>query len=135
MSSDSKMMARDYHKAMAPFFGSDEIGSWVNGAMMPGRGDMFDLIDPAIADRSYQARAIRRIGAVPNHYALGYGANAVTLTLTRNDTSFAAAAITANQRAAANGLDSLRAGLAAANAADAEGGLLAADDDRPVAAS
>lgn len=44
--------------------------------------------------------------------ALGYGANAVTLTLTRNDTSFAAAAITANQRAAANGLDSLRAGNA-----------------------
>ncbi|RCK35921.1 aldehyde dehydrogenase [Thalassospira xiamenensis] len=47
MNSDSKMMARDYHKAMAPFFGSDEIGSWVNGAMIPGRGDMFELIDPA----------------------------------------------------------------------------------------
>jgi outer membrane autotransporter protein len=42
--------------------------------------------------------------------ALGYGANTVTLTLTRNDTSFAAAAITANQRAAANGLNSLSAG-------------------------
>lgn len=49
--------------------------------------------------------------------ALGYGANAVTLTLTRNDTSFAAAAITANQRAAANGLDSLRAGNAVYDAA------------------
>jgi subtilase-type serine protease len=44
--------------------------------------------------------------------ALGYGANAVTLTLTRNASSFASAASTPNQRATAAGLGSLSAGNA-----------------------
>tara|TARA_R110000868_G_scaffold335406_1_gene596224 strand:+ start:65098 stop:66633 length:1536 start_codon:yes stop_codon:yes gene_type:complete len=47
MTNETKLIARDYHKAMAPFFGTGEIGSWVNGAMMAGRGDTFELIDPA----------------------------------------------------------------------------------------
>jgi len=42
--------------------------------------------------------------------ALGYDANNVTLTLTRNATGFASAAETANQRAAANGVSSLNTG-------------------------
>tara|TARA_R110000796_G_scaffold11478_1_gene38080 strand:+ start:70979 stop:72517 length:1539 start_codon:yes stop_codon:yes gene_type:complete len=41
------LMDRDYKAAMLPFFGEGEIGSWVNGAMMPGRGDAFALTDPA----------------------------------------------------------------------------------------
>ncbi|PVB60960.1 autotransporter domain-containing protein [Labrenzia sp. 011] len=42
--------------------------------------------------------------------ALGYGANAVTLTLTRNSSGFSSAARTQNQRATANGVSSLKAG-------------------------
>jgi len=54
-------------------------------------------------------------GAVTENFAfldaaLGYGANAVTLTLTRNASSFASAAQTANQQAAANGVNSLGSG-------------------------
>ena len=41
------LMDRDYKAAMQPFFGDAEIGSWVNGAMMAGRGEAFELIDPA----------------------------------------------------------------------------------------
>ncbi len=41
---------------------------------------------------------------------LGYGANAVTLTLARNDVGFADVGRTPNQRATANGLDDLGAG-------------------------
>jgi len=48
--------------------------------------------------------------------ALGYGANNVTLTLTRNASSFASAANTANQRATAGGIESLGAGNAVYNA-------------------
>ena len=44
--------------------------------------------------------------------ALGYGANAVTLTLTRNASSFTSAASTPNQRATAAGLGGLSAGNA-----------------------
>ncbi|WP_299812140.1 autotransporter domain-containing protein [uncultured Roseibium sp.] len=44
--------------------------------------------------------------------ALGYGANKVTLELTRNASSFASAAKTANQRGAAGGVSSLGAGNA-----------------------
>lgn len=42
--------------------------------------------------------------------ALGYAANSVTLTLTRNGSGFASAASTANQRATANGLSNLSVG-------------------------
>ncbi|MCC0035161.1 MAG: autotransporter domain-containing protein [Hoeflea sp.] len=42
--------------------------------------------------------------------ALGYRANAVSLTLTRNASSFSSVGRTANQRAAANGVSSLTAG-------------------------
>lgn len=41
---------------------------------------------------------------------LGYGANDITLTLTRNDTGFADVGVTRNQRATARGLDSLAPG-------------------------
>ncbi|MEM5471206.1 autotransporter domain-containing protein [Hoeflea sp. AS60] len=44
--------------------------------------------------------------------ALGYSASAVTLTLTRNASSFASAGNTPNQRAVANGVSSLTAGNA-----------------------
>ncbi|WP_339762805.1 autotransporter domain-containing protein [uncultured Hoeflea sp.] len=44
--------------------------------------------------------------------ALGYGPKAVTLTLTRNASSFASIGRTANQRAVANGVSSLTAGNA-----------------------
>lgn len=47
MSQETKLMPRDYARAMRAFFAADEIGSWVNGAMMPGHGDTFELIDPA----------------------------------------------------------------------------------------
>ena len=47
MTGETNLIARDYHKAMNPFFGTTEIGSWINGAMMSGTGDMFELIDPA----------------------------------------------------------------------------------------
>lgn len=47
MSSADKLMTRDYAKAMAPFFADGVVGSWVNGAIMPGNGDDIELIDPA----------------------------------------------------------------------------------------
>ena len=47
MSSADTLMARDYAKAMAPFFADGVVGSWVNGAIMPGKGDDIELIDPA----------------------------------------------------------------------------------------
>ncbi|WP_346910100.1 autotransporter-associated beta strand repeat-containing protein [uncultured Roseibium sp.] len=56
-------------------------------------------------------------GSVSENFAfldasLGYNANNVTLTLTRNATGLASAAETANQRAAANGVSNLSAGNA-----------------------
>lgn len=42
-----KLIERDYKAVMAPFFGDDGIGSWVNGKMVPGQGESFALIDPA----------------------------------------------------------------------------------------
>ncbi|MBB4000888.1 autotransporter domain-containing protein [Aureimonas pseudogalii] len=57
---------------------------------------------------------------------LGYAANAVTLRLDRNDTRFASVATTANQRAAATGLE----GLGFANAAFAAASVLDAPNAR-----
>lgn len=68
---NQSLIQRDYKAAMFPFFGDREIGSWVNGAMMPGHGDLFELIDPAtgqaflalkdagteVVDRAMQAAA------------------------------------------------------------------------------